>query len=330
MIDLTTTYMGLKLKNPLMPGASPLSGEISRIRQMEDSGAGAVVLHSLFEEQITHEQKELHHYIDQASDRSAEAESYFPEPDAFMLGPQEYLEHVRRAKETVSIPIIASLNGATKGGWIEFARQIEQAGADALELNIYNLPTDPAVPGAEVETGYLNVVAAVKSCVKIPVAVKLSPFFSSIPNFARQLDAVDADALVLFNRFYQPDINLEALEVEPRVRLSTPGMNLLPLRWIAILRGQVKASLAATTGIHTVEDVVKMLMAGADVTQLCSVLLQRGVRHVGSLAAGLQAWMELHEYASVEQMKGSMSHKHVADPSSFERANYMKALQSYK
>ncbi len=329
-MDLSTRYMGLKLKNPLVAGASPLSADLARIRQMEDCGAGAVVLHSLFEEQLTHEQKELHHYLNQGSELSPEAQNFFPDLGDYTFGPDEYLEHIRKAKAAVSMPVIASLNGVTKGGWIDFARQIEQAGADALELNIYYVPTNTKVDGAQVEALYVDTLAAVKSCVKFPVAVKLSPFFSSIPNMAAKLEAAGADALVMFNRFYQPDLNLESLEVEPRVRLSMPGGNLLPLRWIAILYGRIGISMAATTGNHTHEDVLKAMMAGADAAQLCSALLQRGVRHLESLLAGIRGWMERNEYESITQMKGSMSQKSVAEPSAFERANYMKALQSYR
>ncbi|MCE5230018.1 dihydroorotate dehydrogenase-like protein [bacterium] len=329
-MDLSTTYMGLKLKSPLMPGASPLTADLGSLRQMEDHGAGAVVLHSLFEEQLTHEQKELHHYMMQGTEGFAESLSYFPDIDSFKLGPEEYLEHIRKAKESLTIPVIASLNGVTRGGWIDFARQIEQAGADGLELNVYFIPTNPDLTGGEVEAIYLNILAAVKSFVQIPVAVKLSPFFSSLPNMAHKLDGMGANALVLFNRFYQPDFDLEEMEVKPRVRLSRPGGNLMSLRWIAILYGHIKASMAATTGIHTAEDVIKSVLAGADATQLCSVLLQLGVREVSTILDGMKKWMDAHDYESVAQMKGVMSQKSVAEPAAFERANYMKALQSYK
>lgn len=328
-MDLSTTYMGLKLKNPLVPAASPLSYDLDNIKRMEDAGASAVVLYSLFEEQIRHEARELVHYTEQGTESFAEALSYFPEPETYNLGPEEYLEHIRKAKETVGLPVIASLNGISRGGWIEYARKCEQAGADALELNVYLLPTNPDVSGAEIEAVYLNILAAVKSMVKIPVAMKLSPFFSSIPNMARKLDKMDADSLVLFNSFYQPNINLETLEVEAQITLSHPGQMLLPLRWIAILFGRVKASLAATGGIHTAEDVIKLIMAGADVTQLCAVLLQNGIEELGVILTGMEDWMAKHEYESIEQMKGSMSHKSVAEPAAFERANYMKALSTF-
>lgn len=329
-MDLSTTYMGLKLKNPLMPGASPLMEDIGHLRQMEDYGAGAVVLHSLFEEQLAQEQKELNHYLMQGTEGFAEALSYFPEIDSFKLGPEEYLAHIRRAKEALSIPVIASLNGVTRGGWIDFARRIEQAGADGLELNIYFVPTNPDLSGAEVEALYLNILAAIKSTVQLPVAIKLSPFFSSIPNMARKLDQMNVNALVLFNRFYQPNIDLDELEIKPRVQLSRVGENLLSLRWIAILFGHIKASMAATGGIHTAEDVIKSIMVGADATQLCSVLLQQGIREIGEISAELKRWMEAHDYESLTQMKGTMSQRSVAEPAAFERANYMKSLQSYK
>ena len=256
-MDLSTTYMGLKLKNPLVAAASPLSYELANLKRMEDAGAAAIVLFSLFEEQIESEQRELFYYMSQGTESFAESLTYFPEPESFNTGPEEYLELIRKAKESTSIPIIASLNGVSRGGWIDYARKMEQAGADALELNVYLLPTNPEVSGSEIESVYSNVLAAVKACVKIPVAMKLSPFFSSIPNMARKLDRMEADAFVLFNRFYQPDINLEKLEVEPMVTLSRPGSMLLSLRWIAILFGHVRASLAASGGIHTAEDVLK-------------------------------------------------------------------------
>jgi dihydroorotate dehydrogenase (fumarate) len=321
--------MGLKLKNPLVAAASPLSYELAGIKRLEDAGAAAVVLYSLFEEQIEGEQRELFYYMSQGTESFAEALTYFPEPDHFNAGPEEYLELIRKAKESVNVPIIASLNGVSRGGWIDYARKMEEAGADALELNVYLLPTNLDVSGSEIESVYTNILAAVKACVKIPVAMKLSPFFSSIPNMARKLDRMDADALVLFNRFYQPDLNLEKLEVEPKVNLSRPGSMLMSLRWIAILFGHIKASLAASGGIHTAEDVLKSIMAGADVTQMAAALLQNGPEHIGKVLKGMEAWMTEHEYKSLEEMKGSMSHKSVAEPAAFERANYMKALSGY-
>lgn len=328
-MDLTTTYMGMILKNPIVPSASPLSESIDNYRRMEDAGAAAVVNYSLFEEQIAHESYELNYHLTHGTESFAEALSYFPEPQEFVLGPQEYLEHIRQAKQAVDIPVIASLNGHTEGGWTEYARLLQEAGADGLELNIYFLAADPNVSGEQVEKKYLEIVKLVKSHVHIPVAVKLSPFFSSMAHVAKRLDAVNADALVLFNRFYQPDIDLENLDVVPNVILSTPMAMRLPLRWIAILYGRVNASLAATSGVHTAEDVLKMLMAGANVTMMCSALLKNGIDHITGVLSDLEWWMEEHEYDSVKQMQGSMSHKSVENPAAFERANYMKALHSY-
>jgi dihydroorotate dehydrogenase (fumarate) len=321
--------MGLKLKNPLVAAASPLSYELAGIKRLEDAGAAAVVLYSLFEEQIEGEQRELFYYMSQGTESFAEALTYFPEPDHFNAGPEEYLELIRKAKESVNVPIIASLNGVSRGGWIDYARKMEEAGADALELNVYLLPTNLDVSGSEIESVYTNILAAVKACVKIPVAMKLSPFFSSIPNMARKLDRMDADALVLFNRFYQPDLNLEKLEVEPKVTLSRPGSMLMSLRWIAILFGHIKASLAASGGIHTGQDVIKSIMAGADVTMLCSVLLRRGIDHIRVIEREMREWLEEHEYESVEQIKGIMSQKNCPDPTIFERAQYARALTNY-
>lgn len=329
-MDLTTTYLGMKLRTPLVPSASPLSEEIGDIRRMEDAGAAAVVLYSLFEEQLRHERLELHHHLTQGTESFAEAITYFPEPDEFHLGPEGYLEHIRRAKEAVDIPVIASLNGASVGGWIDYARLIEQAGADAIELNIYYIPADPALTGAEVEQTYIDILKAVKSVVKVPVSLKLSAFFSNMANMAKRLDDAGADALVLFNRFYQPDIDLDNLVVRPNVILSMPQALRLPLRWIAILYGRIRADLAATSGIHTAQDVIKMLMAGANVTMLCSVLLRHGINHIRLIEQGLRQWMEEREYESVGQMRGSMSQIHCANPGEFERAQYVRALHSFK
>jgi dihydroorotate dehydrogenase (fumarate) len=329
-MDLTTTYMGLKLKNPIVPSASPLSKEIANIRGMEDAGASAVVFYSLFEEQISHEMGELDHFLSHGTESFAESLSYFPEPEVYHRGPDAYLEHITKAKEAVDIPVIASLNGITSGGWVEYARKMQDAGADALELNIYYIPTDPELLGNAVEQTYIDTLSDVKSNLSIPVAVKLNPFFSSMANVAKRLDDSGADALVLFNRFYQPDIDLEELEVVPNVILSTPQAMRLPLRWVAILHGKIKADLAATGGIHTAEDVVKMLMAGASVTMMCSALLQHGVGHISKVLEEVEAWMEEHEYESISQMQGSMSQQSCADPTAFERANYMKALSTYK
>jgi dihydroorotate dehydrogenase (fumarate) len=329
-MDLTTNYMGLTLKHPVVPSASPLSKKISGIRQMEDAGAAAITMYSLFEEQIDIEALALHHFIEQTTFVSAEATAYYPETAEYNRGPDGYLELIRQAKEAVSVPIIASLNGVTPGGWVEYARKMEQAGADALELNVYFLPTNPQMECTEVERLYLAILKDVKSYVHIPVAVKLSQFFSAMPNMAYKLDQAGADALVLFNRFYQPDFNLEELAVEPNLLLSTSQELRLPLRWIAILYGHVKASLALTTGVHTPEDVVKAVMAGASVANVCSVLLHDGVGRIGGLVRGLEDWMEEHEYESVAQMKGALSQQSCPEPAAFERANYMKALTQYK
>ncbi len=328
-MDLSTTYLGLSLKNPLVAAAGPLTAEVDSIRELEDSGAAAVVLHSLFEEQITHEAEELAHLTTQGTESFAESLTYFPEAGDYRLGPDEYLEHIRKAKLAVDIPVIASLNGVTVGGWIDYATKMQRAGADAIELNVYYIATDPTLHAPDVENRYVQILKAVKSHVKIPVAMKLSPFFSATAAMAKRLDEAGADGLVLFNRFYQPDINLDTLEVVPDLVLSTPFDMRLPLRWIAILHGRVRASLAATSGIATGRDVVKMIMAGADVAQVCSVLLRKGTRELGRMLRDMQAWMEEREYASVAQMKGSMSQKSCPDPAAFERANYMKTLNSY-
>ena len=329
-MDLSTTYMGLKLKNPLVPSASPLSHSLDGMKRLEDAGASAIVMYSLFEEQIEHEVRELNHYTQYGTESFAEALSYFPDAGEYNLGPEQYLEHLSKAKASLEIPVIASLNGISTGGWTSYAKKIEEAGADALELNVYYIPADGTLTGREVEQRYIDVLKAVKASITIPVAVKLSPFFSAMANMAAQLDAAGANALVLFNRFYQPDIDLETLEVKPNVLLSTPHAMRLPLRWIAILHGRVRASLAGTSGIHTAQDVLKMMMAGADVAMMCSALLKHGPARIKEVLTELDRWMMEHEYISVSQMKGSMSQKSVADPAAFERANYMKALSSYK
>jgi dihydroorotate dehydrogenase (fumarate) len=328
-MDLSTTYLGLKLRTPLVPSASPLSDTIDNIKQMEDAGASAVVLYSLFEEQIRYDRYELHWHLTHGTESYPEALTYFPDPPEFHVGPEQYLRHIAKAKSSVAIPIIASLNGSTRTGWTNFAKQIQQAGADALELNIYSIPTDLDLPGAEVEQSYIDIVEAVKSEVTIPVAVKLSPFFSNFANMAKRLDDAGAAGLVLFNRFYQPDIELETLEVAPNILFSTPMAMRVPLRWIAILYERVGLSLAATSGIHRGTDALKMLLAGADVTMLCSVLMRHGIPRIREIEKDMRAWMEDHEYASVEQLKGSLSQKNCADPSAFERAQYMRAIASY-
>ena len=329
-MDLTTNYLGLKLKNPIVPSASPLSYSLDSMKKLEDAGAAAIVMYSLFEEQIAHEQSELLNHLTRGTESYAEALSYFPEVHQYNLGPEEYLELLQKAKDSLEIPVIGSLNGISIGGWIDYAKKIEEAGADAIELNMYYIPTDPDVKGEEIEDKYIELVRTIKKTVSIPVAIKLSPFFSSMANMAHRFEKAGADGLVLFNRFYQPDIDLENLEVRPNVILSTPNAMRLPMRWIAILFGKVKLSLAATSGIYTAEDVLKMLMAGADVTMMCSALLKNGHQHITKVLKDLEQWMVKNEYISVQQMKGSMSQKSVADPAAFERANYMKSLHSYK
>ncbi|MBC8094911.1 MAG: dihydroorotate dehydrogenase-like protein [Akkermansiaceae bacterium] len=328
-MDLATTYLGLKLRTPLVVAASPLSEEIDTIKRMEDAGASAVVLYSLFEEQLRQDRVELNQRMEQGTFSSPESLTYFPEPEEFHLGPEEYLKHIAKAKAAVQLPIIASLNGSSAGGWTDYARQIQQAGADALELNVYYIPTDMNLSSADVEQTYLDILKSVKAAVTIPVAIKLSPFFSNFANMAKRLDDAGADGLVLFNRFYQPDIELDTLEVKPNILLSTPMAMRVPLRWIALLYDRVRADLAATSGIHRASDVLKMLMTGADVTMLCSVLIRHGLAQISVIERDLITWMEEHEYLSVQQLRGSLSQKNSANPSAFERAQYMKALATY-
>jgi dihydroorotate dehydrogenase (fumarate) len=329
MIDLSTRYLGLPLTSPLVVSASPLCESLDNIRAMEDAGAAAVVLHSLFEEQIDVEGSHLDRYLTHGAESHAEALDYFPDLTGYNLGPDGYLEHLRRAKESVAIPVIGSLNGVSTGGWIDFAKKIEQAGADALELNIYYVPTDPALTGAQVERIYTDLVRDVKASVSIPVAVKLGHAFTALANVARDLDVVGADGLVLFNRFYLPDFNLERLEVAPRLTLSSPHEVLVRLHWVAILYGHIKADLAVTGGVHGSAQVLKAMMAGARVTMMTSALLQNGIAYIARVRADVVDWMETHEYASIAQMQGSMSYRSVAEPAAFERANYMKVLSSY-
>lgn len=329
-MDLSTTYLGLHLFNPLMSGASPMADQIDWVKRLEDAGAAAIVLRSLFEEQITREQEGMIHHMEITSGSSAEAVSYFPRPDDFTFGPEEYLNHVRKVKEAVNVPVIASLNGTTPEGWLRYGRQIQDAGADALELNVYFLATNAAETGVVVERRILEVTRLVKQSVTIPVAVKLSAFFSSLAHFAEQLDMVGANGLVLFNRFYQPDIDIEALEVAPVLHLSDSMELPLRLRWLAILSGHVRASLAVSGGVHTVGDVIKSVMAGAHGVQLVSALIVQGPRHIRTLLQQLTEWMEKHEYLSLEQMHASMSLRRCPDPAAFERANYMRVLQSLK
>jgi dihydroorotate dehydrogenase (fumarate) len=326
-MDLSTNYLGLTLKNPVVASASPLSEDLGKIRQMEEAGAAAIVMHSLFEEQIEIESEALDRGL--STDVSSEAQSYFPDLGAYRVGPEAYLENISKAKAAVSIPVIGSLNGVSKGGWTRYAKKIQQAGADALELNIYTIPTDPAVTAAQVEQGYCDLVREVKSSVQIPVAVKLAPAFSAMANMATRLEQAGADGLVLFNRFYQPDFDLEALEIVPSLQLSTSYELLLRLHWVAVLYGKVKADMAITGGVHTPYDVLKAMMAGAKVTMLASALLKRGIPYIATLLGDVRAWMEEHEYESIQQMQGSMSQRAVTDPKSFLRANYLKVLSSY-
>ena len=328
-MDFSTTYLHKKLRSPLVVSANPLTERIENIKQMEDAGAGAVVLYSLFEEQLRQEAFALDHHMTQGTESFAEALTYFPQPLEYHTTADAYLEHIRKAKDAVDIPIIASLNGSTGSGWTTFAQKIEQAGADGLELNLYSIAANPNWAPEEIEQSYLATVRLVKNAIKIPVAVKLSPFFTNLAYFARQLDQVSVDALVLFNRFYQPDIDLETLGVYPHLVLSTSHDLRLPLRWIAMLHGRIKAELAATSGIHTGQDALKALMAGANVTMMASALIGHGIDHIQVVGREMRAWMEEHEYESVEQMRGSVSQLNCADPSEFERAQYMKALTTY-
>jgi dihydroorotate dehydrogenase (fumarate) len=328
-MDLETTYLGMKLRSPLVPSSSPLGWMLSNLKRMEDAGAGAVVLPSLFEEQIEQEERTLGHYLARGLDSYPEALTYLPEPGEFHLGPDDYLEHVRRAKAALRIPVIASLNGSTLGGWVDHALLIQEAGADALEINLYAVPADVDASPQQVEEEHLQVVRHAGKGLRIPLAVKLGPYFSAPGHMAARLSRAGAKGLVLFNRFYQPDFDLDAMEVVPRVRLSTPDELLLRLRWIAILYGRLPLSLAATGGIHGGEDALKALLAGADVAMLCSVLLRRGVDHLQVVDAEMRRWMEEREYASLEQLKGSMSQRSCPDPTAFERASYMKALTGY-
>src|SRR6266700_7171298 len=327
--DLTTTYLGLHLKNPLVASASPLTKRLDYVRRLEDAGASAIVMYSLFEEQITHESAELDHYLNRGTHSFAEALSYFPDLETYNVGPEDYLEHLHKVKAAVKVPVIGSLNGISPGGWVQYARKIEQAGADALELNIYYLPTDPDLSSAEVEETYVNLVKEVRAAVTLPLALKLSPFFTSLPHVARRFVEAGANGLVLFNRFYQPDLDLDTLEVVPNLELSTSQEMRLPLRWIALLYGRIPADFALTSGVHTARDVLKAMMAGANVAMMTSVLLAKGINRLAQILAHMQFWMEEHEYTSIAQMRGSMSQRAVAEPAAFERANYLKALNSF-
>lgn len=329
MVDLSTQYLGLQLKNPLVASASPLSKKVDTVRQLEDAGASAVVMYSLFEEQISHESRALDHFLSTGTESYAEALTYFPDMDNYNVGPDGYLSLIQKIKSAVSIPVIGSLNGISTGGWVDYAKKIEEAGADALELNIYYVPTSLDLTAQELEQSYVDLVTDVRKQIHIPLAIKLSPYFTALPNLAKRLAGAGVNGLVLFNRFYQPDLDVETLEVVPNLVLSTSDELRLPLRWTAILYGRVQADLALTSGVHTAQDVVKAVMAGAKVTMLASALLHHGVGHLTHLVDGLTQWMETYEYTSIQQMCGSMSQQAVAEPAAFERANYMKALQSF-
>jgi dihydroorotate dehydrogenase (fumarate) len=330
MIDLSTTYLGLKLKNPLVASASPLSKKVEQVKRLEDAGISAVVMYSLFEEQIIHESLELDHYLVRGTESFAEALTYLPDAGTYSLLPDRYVANVEKLKKSVSIPVIGSLNGVSKGGWTRYARLIQDAGADALELNLYFIPTNPVVPAQAIEDAQVELVADIKSSIKIPLAVKLSPFYTSLPHFVKRLAKAGADGLVLFNRFYQPDFDIEELSISHTLDLSSSPELRLPLRWIALQYGQVDVDFALTSGVHTAIDVLKAMMAGAKVSMMASELLHGGVDSVSTILAELQTWMENHEYTSIKQMQGSMSQKSVAEPAAFERANYMKVLSSYQ
>lgn len=328
-VDLSTTYLGLKLKNPLVAAASPLTGNLDSLRQLEDAGASAAVWPSIFEEQIVHEEEEIGRLYDTGDSFAESMGSFLPAMEDYRIGPEAYLTQIEEAKKATSIPIIGSLNGSSKGGWIRYAKMIQEAGADALELNIYFVPTDAGMASGVVEDRYVELLAAVKESLSIPLAVKIGPFFSGLPHFAARLEEAGAQGLVLFNRFLEPDVDLEDLQFRPNLHLSTRNELRLPLRWIAILRDQLKGSLAATSGVHFTEDVIKALLVGSDVVMMASVLLQRGPGYLKQMTEELENWLEEKEYESVEQLKGSMSRIRCSDPSELERANYMKALISY-
>ena len=329
-MDLSTTYLGIRLPNPLMPGASPMADQLDWVKRLEDAGASAIIMRSLFEEQITHEQQGMIHHMEIHEEAFAEAVSYFPKPENFPFGPTQYLEQIRKVKAAVALPVIASLNGVTAEGWLDYARSIEQAGADALELNVYLVATDPYETGHAVEHRLLEIARAVKASVTIPVAVKLSPFYSSVANLGRKLDEAGVDGLVLFNRFYQPDIDLDALEAVPNLHLSDSTELLLRLRWLAILSGKVRPALAVSGGVHTGADALKAVMAGASAVQVVSALLHHGPAHLAAIRDQMALWLEQHEYTSLEQARGSMSLERSPNPAAFERANYMRVLQSYR
>jgi dihydroorotate dehydrogenase (fumarate) len=329
MVDLTTTYMGLELKNPLVASSSPLSEKVDSVQQLEEAGISAVIMYSLFEEQIVRESLALSAALDEGSESFAEALTYLPHYGRYSVGPEAYIDHLKRVKQGVNIPVIGSLNGFTTGGWVDYAKKIEQAGADALELNLYYLPTDPGVSSMELEDRYVRLVRDIRARVQIPIALKLSPFFTSLPNIAHRLVDAGANALVLFNRFYQPDLDLEEFEVVPNLVLSNSNEMRLPLRWIAMLYGRVEADFGLTSGIHTAQDAIKAVMAGSSVAMMASALLKYGPSHATKVLEDMRTWMVEKEYDSVSQMKGSMSQKAVQDPAAFERANYIKVLSSF-
>ncbi|MEI7844238.1 MAG: dihydroorotate dehydrogenase-like protein [Chloroflexota bacterium] len=330
MIDLSTRYLGLTLKNPVVASASPLTKKIESAKKLDEAGVGAIVMHSLFEEQIIHESLELDHYLTRGTETGAEAFDYLPDISTYAMGPGKYLDHLNAVKKSVSVPVIGSLNGVSKGGWTKYAHHMQEAGADALELNLYYLPTDPDLTAVELENTYLELIAQVRASVTIPIAVKLNPFTTALPNFARCCVEAGANGLVLFNRFYQPDFDLENLDVINSLVLSTSDELRLPLRWISILFGKVNADLALTSGVHTATDVIKSMMAGARVTLIASEILKNGYSRVPDILATLQSWMEEHDYQSIQQMQGSMSQQSVKESAAFERANYMKVLGSYR
>lgn len=330
MTDLSTTYLGLNLKNPIVASASPLSKKLDRAKKLEEAGVSAVVMYSLFEEQIIHESLELDHYLNRGSESFAEALSYLPDGGLYGISPEKYLNQVAGLKKALSIPVIGSLNGVSKGGWTNYARKIEEAGADALELNLYFIPTEMDMTSSDIEDMQVELVAEVKSAIRIPLAVKISPFVTSIPNFVKRLADAGADGLVLFNRFYQPDFDLDELEIVHSLDLSTSSELRLPLRWISILHGKVDVDFALTSGVHTYKDVLKAMMCGAKVAMMASGLLHNGEQLVGQILNDLEAWMKEREYESIQQMQGSMSQKSVMEPAAFERANYMKVLGSFR
>jgi len=330
MTNLSTTYLGLNLKNPLVASASPISKKLDKAKRLEEAGIAAVVMYSLFEEQIIHESLELDHFLTRGTDSFAEALTYLPDNGVYSLSPEKYLDNLSALKKGLNIPVIASLNGVSKGGWTRYAKHIEEAGADALELNLYYLPTDPNLASQDVEAAQIDLVAEVRASIHIPLAVKLSPFVTSLPNFARRLVEAGANGLVLFNRFYQPDFDLDELDIIHSLDLSTSAEMRLPLRWVSILYGRINADFALTSGVHTAADVLKSMMAGARVAMTASNLLHNGEQAVAPILNGLETWMKEHEYESIQQMQGSMSQKNVREPAAFERANYMKVLGSWR